>query len=86
MTTRRASSALSLVVWLAATVGGGAVPSVVEPSRDDEVVALLPAVSGNRAELRRLRQQLAANPKAVEPAIALAMRYLGEARSQGDPR
>lgn len=86
MTTRRASSALSLVVWLAATVSGVAVASVVEPSRDDEAVALLPAVSGNRAELRRLRQQLVVNPKAVESAITLAMRYLGEARSQGDPR
>jgi predicted Zn-dependent protease len=33
-----------------------------------------------------LRQQLAANPKSLEPAVALAGRYLDEARRQGDPR
>ena len=59
---------------------------MVEPTRDDEVVEILPAVSGGRAVLRRLRQQQAANPKAVEPAVALARHYLDEARSQGDPR
>jgi hypothetical protein len=79
-------AALSLAVFLVASAPGHAGATVVEPTRDDEVVENLPAVSGGRAELRRLRQQQAANPKAVEPAVALARRYLDEARSQGDPR
>jgi predicted Zn-dependent protease len=76
----------SVAVALAAAVAGQAQATVVVPSRDDEVVERLPAVSGSRSELRRLRQQLAANPKSLEPAVALAGRYLDEARSQGDPR
>lgn len=82
----RAPAACLIAVCLAAAVWGRAAAAVLEPTRDDEVVETLPAVSGNRAELKRLRQQQAANPQAVEPALALARRYLDEARSQGDPR
>jgi hypothetical protein len=82
----RTLAALSLAVLLAATFPGQADATVLAPTRDDEVVESLPAVSGGRAELRRLRQQQAANPQAVAPAVALARRYLDEARSQGDPR
>ena len=71
---------------LAAGVPGRVDAAVVQPTRDDEVVETLPAVSGNRAELRRLRQQQAASPGSVEASVLLSRRYLDEARSQGDPR
>jgi predicted Zn-dependent protease len=86
LTRAGAFATCSVAVALAAAVAGPALASVVVPSRDDEVVERLPAVSGSRSELRRLRQQLAANPKSLEPAVALAGRYLDEARRQGDPR
>ena len=86
MTARRRSAALLLAAWLAFATCGHAGAAVVEPTRDDEVVETLPAVSGDRAELRRLRQTLASNPRSETAAVALAGRYLDEARSQGDPR
>ncbi len=79
-------TALSLLVLAAAALPRHAAATAVEPTRDDEVLEILPAVSGGRAELKRLRQQQAANPKAVGPAVSLARRYLDEARQQGDPR
>jgi tetratricopeptide (TPR) repeat protein len=81
-----ALAALLLAAALAAAVPRRAEATVLVPTRDDEVVEILPAVSGDRAELRRLRQQQAADPRAVEGAVALARRYLEEARRQGDPR
>ena len=56
------------------------------PARDTEVVETLPAVVGGRAEERKLRQQWAANPRDAGLAVALARRYLNQAREQGDPR
>ncbi len=82
----RARAALSLLVLVVAVLARHAAATVVEPTRDDEVIERLPAVSGSRAELKRLRQQHAANPTVVAPAVLLARRYLDEARSQGDPR
>lgn len=58
----------------------------MNPLRDEEVIETLPAVSGDRAELRQLRRTLASNPKAAQAAVTLAGRYLDEARTQGDPR
>ena len=60
--------------------------SPITPSRDDEVIEVLPAMSGSRAEERRLRKQLAAQPRDPVLALAAAKRYLGEARTLGDPR
>lgn len=74
------------LAWLAIAAGGHAGATIVEPARDDEVVETLPAVSGDRAELRQLRRTLASNPRAVEAAVTLAGRYLDETRNQGDPR
>jgi hypothetical protein len=79
-------AALALVALAAVALPLHAVAAAVEPSRDDEVLEILPAVAGGRAELKRLRQQQAANPKAAGPAVSLARRYLDEARQQGDPR
>ncbi len=75
-----------LFAALALAVCTSVVAAVVEPGRDDEVVEVLPAVSGSRAELKRLRQAQAAHPGAAAPALSLARRYLDEARSEGDPR
>lgn len=79
-------AALALVALVAAALPQHAAATAIEPTRDNEVLEILPAVSGGRAELKRLRQQLAANPKAVGPSVSLARRYLDEARQQGDPR
>lgn len=56
------------------------------PTRDDEVIEVLPAMSGSRAEARRLRKQLAQQPKDPVLALALAKRYLDQAHELGDPR
>lgn len=84
--TRTLLAATALVALVAAAHLQHAAATVVAPTRDDEVVETLPAGSGGRAELRRLRRQQAANPTAVAPAVSLARRYLDEARKQGDPR
>ena len=58
----------------------------LNPSRDDEVIEVLPAVNGSRAEERRLRQQLAQAPRDPALALAAAKRYLDQAHELGDPR
>ena len=66
--------------------GVGAQASVVNPLSDDEVIEVLPAVSGSRAEIRNLRRTLAADPRDARSAVKLAQLYLNQARTQGDPR
>ena len=66
--------------------GVSAQASVVNPLSDDEVIEVLPAVSGNRAEIRNLRRALAANPRDALSAVKLSQIYLEQARTQGDPR
>ena len=76
---------LVLAVTMSATcLPARAVPIV--PTRDDEVIDVLPAVNGNRAEERRLRQQLASAPRDPALALAAAKRYLDQAHELGDPR
>jgi tetratricopeptide (TPR) repeat protein len=58
----------------------------VVPLRDDQVVEVLPAVAGNRADERKLRQQLAAEPTNPLLALQMARRYLDQAHELGDPR
>ena len=58
-----------LILVLAALLATS-LPSRTEPivpTRDDEVVDVLPAIKGSRAEERRLRQQLAQQPR--DPAL-----------------
>ena len=43
----------------------------IVPTRDDEVIEVLPAMRGSRAEERRLRKQLAQAPR--DPALALTV-------------
>ena len=68
--------AASLCVW--------ATP--ITPTRDDEVIDVLPATSGSRSDDRRLRQQLSAQPRNVALALSVAKRYLDQAHELGDPR
>ncbi|MGK2897948.1 MAG: tetratricopeptide repeat protein [Burkholderiaceae bacterium] len=58
----------------------------IVPTRDDEVIDVLPAVKGSRAEERRLRRQLAHQPRDPALALAVAKRYLDQAHELGDPR
>lgn len=72
------------VVGCTAPLRCGAVP--ITPTRDDEVIDVLPAVSGNRAEERRMRKLLASRPRDPALALAAARRYLDQAHELGDPR
>ena len=67
-----------------ASAAASATPIV--PTRDDEVVEVLPAAVGNRAEERRARQKLAAQPRDPALALSVATRYFEQARENGDPR
>ena len=58
----------------------------IVPTRDEEVIEVLPAMSGSRAEERRLRKQLAQQPRDPVLALAAAKRYLDQAHELGDPR
>ena len=73
-------AALAVIAHLAATA------APISPTRDDEVVEVLPPVVGGRAEARRLRQQLAQQPRDSALALEVAKRYLDQAHEQGDPR
>lgn len=79
----------ALVAALIGTLLGTLAPAraaPITPTRDDEVIETLPAVTGNRAEARRLRQQQAQNPRDPALAFAVAKRHLDQAHEQGDPR
>jgi hypothetical protein len=71
-----------LLVVVAGRVAG--VP--IQPMSDDEVIEVLPAVAGDRAEARRARRALAERPYDPALAVARARRYLDQARALGDPR
>lgn len=58
----------------------------ITPSRDDEVIEVLPAAAGNRGEERQMRKRLAASPGDAALAMAVAKRYFDRARESGDPR
>ncbi|MEP6739770.1 MAG: hypothetical protein ABJA61_05295 [Caldimonas sp.] len=62
----------------------GAVP--LTPTRDDEVIDVLPATAGSRSEERQLRKRLAERPDDPVLALAVARHYLEQAREFGDPR
>lgn len=77
------------ISMLCALLGVAAAPLRAEPivpTRDDQVIDVLPAISGSRAEQRRLRGQLAQQPHDPALALAVARRYLDQAHALGDPR
>jgi tetratricopeptide (TPR) repeat protein len=69
-----------------AVVTGAANAVPITPSRDDEVVEVLPATSASRSDDRRLRKALAARPDDPVLAMKVAQRYLDQAHESGDPR
>lgn len=71
---------------LAALLAASAHAAPLVPHGDDQVVEMLPAVAGDRAEERRLRRDWAADPRDPARALALARRQLEQARADGDPR
>lgn len=75
-----------LIVALAwAATAAHAVP--ITPTRDDEVIEVLPAAAGSaRSEERRQRQQLAKTPRDAGLALVVARRDLARAHELGDPR
>jgi hypothetical protein len=76
------TGALAAGLLLCATVS--AAPIV--PTRDDEVIEVLPVATGDRGEDRRLRRELAARPADAALALNVAQRDLDRARQSGDPR
>ena len=57
------------------------------PRSDAEVLQRLPAPgNATQRELRRLRQALSQDPGRLEPALALARRYVSLGRAEFDPR
>jgi hypothetical protein len=77
------TSTLAALLGVAAT-GSPAAP--IAPTGDNEVIDVLPAVRGNRADARHLRQQLAQQPQNAALALTAARRYLDQAHELGDPR
>ena len=90
MTTRRTSHAQHAVAGVALallcqfTTQASCAP--ITPTHDDEVIEVLPAMTGGRAEERRLRKQLALQPRDPALAVGIAKRYLAQAHERGDPR
>jgi uncharacterized protein (TIGR02996 family) len=72
-------TALAAIAW-----PSQAVP--IRPASDDEVVEVLPAIAGGRAEQRRLRKALAEQPRDAALALTMTRRYLEQAHESGDPR
>src|SRR5262245_1830974 len=81
-----ARRAATLVAALCVLAPGLASSEAVVPTRDDEVVEVLPAITGARAQLLMLRSALAANPADAASAVRLSRLYLDQARNNGDPR
>ena len=81
---RELTGALAAGLFLSCIAGSsGAAP--ITPTRDDEVIEVLPASAGNRED-RQLRKRLAARPDDLGLATTVARRYLEQARESGDPR
>ena len=78
-----ATGALAAGLFLSAA-GVRAEPIV--PTRDEEVIEVLPAAAGDRTEDKRLRKELAARPDDASLAVRVASRELDRAREAGDPR
>ena len=75
---------LGALALLATLMPAAATP--LRPTNDDEVIEVLPAINGNRAEERRLREKLAQQPRDMNLALSTAKRYLAQAHAAGDPR
>ena len=70
------------LIWLYGPVQA----TPLNPTSEDEVIDVLPAVTGNRIEQRRQRKLLAQQPRDPALAVEIATRYLAQAHELGDPR
>lgn len=88
--TRRRTSRSALVAGALfcalVTIAGRASATPLQPASDAEVIEVLPAIKGSRAEERRLRSQLAQAPRDAALALTVARRHLDQAHELGDPR
>ena len=80
------STILRLLALALGLSGLAAQATPITPTRDDEVIEVLPAVTSSRAEERRLRKQLAQQPRDAKLALGVAQGYLDQAHELGDPR
>lgn len=81
-------SGLGRALLAVAVVAGGspAAAAPLRPVNDTEIVETLPAWGGAAAEQRRLRRQLARQPRDIDAALALSQSLLERARRDGDAR
>jgi predicted Zn-dependent protease len=75
---------LLLIAALLIPISAAAQPLL--PRSDADIVEVLPAVAGDRAEERRLRRDWSSDPRHPDKAVPLARRLLDQARADGDPR
>lgn len=78
-----------LGIALAAALGGALRPAVavpLAPASDAEIVETLPALGALAAEQRKLKRQLAAQPKDAGTALALSKAIYARALHDGDAR
>ncbi|HEU4459621.1 MAG TPA: tetratricopeptide repeat protein [Methylibium sp.] len=71
---------------LAVLLAGGAFAAPLLPRGDDEIVEVLPVTGGYAAEQKKLRRQLAQQPRDATTALALSRSTLARARHDGDAR
>ena len=74
-----------LALALANGVAGASAEPIV-PTRDDEVIEVLPGLATSRLEERRARRALAQRPDDPALAVGIARRLLARAHDDGDPR
>ena len=74
-----------LALALANGVAGASAEPIV-PTRDDEVIEVLPGLATSRLEERRGRRALAQRPNDPALAVGIARRLLARAHDDGDPR
>ena len=76
----------SMVALAAACLAGVSLALPIVPRDDAEVIEVLPAATGNRAEARRLQRERAARPLDAGLAVVAARDLLARAHAEGDPR
>ena len=74
-----------IALALANGVAGASAEPIV-PTRDDEVIEVLPGLATSRLEERRARRALAQRPNDPALAVGIARRLLARAHDDGDPR
>ena len=75
---------LGTLLIVGGVVGVHAEPIV--PTRDDQVIEVLPGLATSRLEERRARRALAQRPTDPALAVGVARRLLARAHDDGDPR